>query len=136
MTLPRRAADVPLQEALKIVDGVGQFRPVGDCTLVEGVDLIDMAIEHCRGRRVDKLLIDAKGLVGVAIPSLVDRFLMVEQWAHKSKGMVVVALVVHPEYIHPQKFGVRVAADFGLTADVCSSEPDAIKWLASVPTGM
>ncbi len=61
---------------------------------------------------------------------------MVEQWAHESKGMVVVALVVHPEYIHPQKFGIRVAADFGLTADVYSSEPDALKWLAGVPTGL
>jgi hypothetical protein len=136
MTVSRRATDAALGDTLEIVDGIGQFRPAGDCTLVEAVDLINLAIEYCRGRRVDKLLVDAKRLAGVAIPSLVDRFLMVEQWAHESEGMVVVVLVIHPEYIHPQKFGKRVAADFGLTAEVYSSEPEALKWLASAPTAM
>jgi hypothetical protein len=40
-----------------------------------------------------------------------------------------VVLVVRPEYIHPEKFGVKVAADFGLTADVYSSETAAAAWL-------
>jgi hypothetical protein len=136
MPAPPRAKDAPLQEVLQIVEGLGQFRPVGECTLVEAADLINLAIEHCRSRRVGKLLVDAKGLSGVAIPSLVDRFLMVEQWAHQAKGMVVVVLVIHAEYIHPQKFGVRVAADFGLMADVFSSEPEALEWLANTPTGI
>ena len=54
---------------------------------------------------------------------------MIEEWAQEAKGMVLVVLVVHAEYIHPEKFGVRVAADFGLVADVFTSEPDAFKWL-------
>ena len=45
--------------------------------------------------------------------------------------MVLVVLVVHAEYIHPEKFGVRVAADFGLVADIYTSETDAFKWLLS-----
>ncbi len=136
MTTPSNLNDSPMMKSLEIVDGMGDFRPVGECTLVQAVELINLAIGECRNRRVDKLLINGKGLTGVSIPSLVDRFLMMEQWAHQSKGMVVVALVVHPEYIHPQKFGVRVGADFGLTADVYSSEPEARKWLSSVPTAI
>jgi hypothetical protein len=43
-------------------------------------------------------------------------------------------MVVHAEYIHPQKFGVVVAADFGLTCDVHTSESDALRWLADIGT--
>jgi hypothetical protein len=57
--------------------------------------------------------------------------LMVEQWARESSSMVVAAMVASPEYIHPQKFGVRVAADLGLVADVFTSESDALRWLSN-----
>ena len=77
-----------------------------------------------------RLLVNATELTGVPIPSLVDRFLMIEEWAQEAQSMVVVALVVPAEYIHPQKFGIRVAADFGLVADVYTSETDALRWLA------
>ena len=56
---------------------------------------------------------------------------MVEEWAHEAKGMVFVALVARAEYIHPKKFGAVVAADFGLVANVYTSETDALKWLSS-----
>jgi hypothetical protein len=95
------------------------------------VDRISSAIAYCRNQSVSKLLVDGTGLVGVPIPSLVDRFLMAEEWASVAKGMVVVALVVRSEYIHPTKFGVRVAADFGLVLDVHTTETEALKWLSS-----
>ena len=116
------------QELRKDIYG---FRPRGECSLVEAVELIKSAIAFCRDRNVAKLLVDGRDLTGVSIPSLVDRFLMVEDWAQEAKGMVVVVLVAHAEYIHPEKFGVKVAADFGLTLDVYTSEPDALKWLTS-----
>jgi hypothetical protein len=67
----------------------------------------------------------------VSIPTLVDRFLMVEEWAQAARGMIVAAIVAHQEYIHPEKFGVKVAADFGSTVDVFTSEVDALKWLST-----
>jgi hypothetical protein len=117
---------------LEVRNGIGEFRPRGECSLVEAVDFINGAIAHCRDRGIAKILVNGTGLVGISVPSLVDRFLMVEQWAQEGKGMVVVVLVVHAEYIHPQKFGVKVAADFGLTADVYTSEVDAFEWLSSL----
>ena len=97
----------------------------------QAVHLITEAIACCRDRRTNRLLIVTTGLAGVSIPTLVDRFLMVEEWARESNGVVVVALVASPEYIHPQKFGVRVAADFGLVSDVFTSESDALTWLSN-----
>jgi hypothetical protein len=118
-------------EHLEVKDGVCRFHPRGECTLVETVDLISSAIAYCRREKVRKLLVNATDLTGVPVPSLVDRFLMVEEWAREAKSMVVVAMVVPPEYIHPKKFGVMVAKDFGLTVDVYTSEIDALAWLSA-----
>ena len=116
---------------LEVRAGICEFRPRGESSLVDAVELITRAIAYCRDRHIDKLLVVTTGLSGVSIPTLVDRFLMVEEWARAANGMVVAALVASPEYIHPEKFGVRVAADFGFVADVFSSEADALRWLST-----
>ena len=120
---------------LEVINGVATVRPNGDYSLVEAVALVSSAIAWCRDRGIARLLIDGTGIDRLAIPSLVDRFLMVEEWAHQSNGVVAVALVALPEYIHPEKFGVKVALDFGLVCDVCTSEEAAWKWLTKVGPG-
>ncbi len=119
-----------LTEHLKIKKDVCEYRPHGKSTLVEAVTLITSAIAYCRRQKIGKLLVDATGLDDVPIPTLVDRFLMVEEWAEVAESLVVGALVVHEEYIHPQKFGVQVAAEFGLEIDVFTSEAEAMRWLS------
>jgi len=116
---------------LEVKEGMCQCRPRGESSLAEVVDLIAEAIALCRERRINKLLVVPDGLIGVSIPTLVDRFLMIEAWAEAGRGMVVAAIVAHPQYIHPQKFGVKVAADFGLVVDVFTAEADAMKWLSA-----
>ena len=120
-----------MTDHLKVREGICEFRPRGESSLVEVVDLITEAIAYCRDHGIGRLLIVGDDLTGVSIPTLVDRFLMVEAWAQAARGMIVAAIVAHPEYIHPEKFGVRVAADFGLTVDVFTSEVDALKWLST-----
>jgi len=125
-------------ETMEFHDGRGTFRPRGRYTLADAVDLVSKAIAHCRERSAGALLVDATGLVDLPMPSLVDRFLMVEDWAHEAEGMVIVAMVVPAEYIHPDKFAVKVALKFGLICDVYSSEEEASMWLldaASNATG-
>ena len=130
-------------EYVELIEGIAHFRPCCTCSLVEAVDLISHAIAYCRDRRIAKLFIDATGIEGVPLPSLVDRFLMVEAWAQESKSLVVVVLVVQVEYIHPQKFGVIALTDFGrdvvlemnrigMIVDVFTSETDALEWLTNV----
>ncbi len=114
---------------IDLFDGIGRFAPSGEYSLVDAVDLVSNAIAHCRDRGVDRLLVDVTGITGIPIPTLVERFLMVEDWAHESSGKVIVAMVTTAEYIHPQKFGVRVAERFGLVCDVYTSTPDALSWL-------
>ncbi|HEY2862025.1 MAG TPA: hypothetical protein VGK37_00215 [Casimicrobiaceae bacterium] len=106
------------------------YRPLGKYSLVEAVELISAAITDCRAHGATSLLVDVSGLTDLPIPTLVDRFLMVEDWAQKAEGTVVVAMVAPLEYIHPQKFGVKVALHFGLICDVYSSEEEALKWLS------
>jgi hypothetical protein len=117
---------------LEVVDGVASFRPHGSYSLVDAVALVSSAIAYCRDRGVARLLIDGTWISGVTVPSLVDRFLMVEEWAHQANGVVVVALVASPEYIHPEKFGVKVALDFGLVCDIYTSKEAAWNWLLEV----
>jgi hypothetical protein len=119
-----------LFEHLEIKRDVCEYRPRGQSTLVEAVALIASAFTYCRQHKLAKLLVNATGLDDVPIPTLVDRFLMVEEWAEVAEGLVVGALVVHEEYIHPQKFGVRFAAELGLKIDVFTSETEAISWLS------
>lgn len=114
---------------LEINDGLCEFRLQGEHSLAEAVALVSAAISYCRDRGVPNLLVNATGLTGVPVPTLVDRFLMVEDWAQAASGTVVVAMVVSPEYIHPQKFGVKVALDFGLICDVYTTEREALSWL-------
>jgi hypothetical protein len=122
---------MPAQQRVEVRYGICRFLLSGEFSLVEAVELISKAIAYCRDQKADKLLIDAAGVIGVPIPPLVDRFLIAEEWAQEAEGMVVVVLVVRAEYIHPEKFGVRVAADLGLTIDVYTSEEEAMKWLSS-----
>ena len=63
-------------EHLEIVDGICEVRPRGEYSLVEAVEIVTSAIAFCRDRGIPKLLVDGTGLVGLPIPSLVDRFLM------------------------------------------------------------
>ena len=132
---PRRAAFASceniLQESLETRDGICRLHPRGESSLVETVNLISCAIASCRNRTIAKLLVNVTALAGVSVPSIVDRFLMMEEWAQESKGMVLVALVVQPELVHPQKFGVEVAEHFGLTAQVFTSDTEALDWLSS-----
>lgn len=120
---------MPTLESLQFHHGLGTFRPRGRYSLVDAVDLVSNAITHCRKRNVSMLLVDATGFVDLPIPTLVDRFLMVEDWAHEAKGTVIVAMVAPVDYIHPRKFGVKVALEFGLICDVYSSE-EASTWLS------
>ena len=113
----------------EVHDGVASYRPRGKHSLVDAVDLVSRAIAQCRDRDVKMLLVDARGFVDLPIPSLVDRFLMVEDWAQEANGTVVVAMVAPPEYIHPRKFGEKVALQFGLICAVYDSEEAASTWL-------
>jgi hypothetical protein len=116
---------------LQMTDGACRLHPTGEMSLVDAVELVTLTIEHCRLRRIRKLLVNLTDLSGFSTPTLIDRFLMIEDWAEAAEGKVVVAVVTRPELIHPQRFGVQVAQDSGMRSDVFASEADAVAWLAA-----
>jgi hypothetical protein len=120
-----------VDEQLSVADGVCTFRPLGQASLVESVDMITGVIARCRAQSITKLLVDLRELAGYPVPSLADRFWMVQDWAHAAQGAVIVALVALPQYIDPNKFGVKAAADAGLKGDVFTSVADATAWLVA-----
>ena len=86
-------------------------------------------------RNISKLLVDLRELFGYPVPSLADRYWMVQDWAEAAQGALIVAVVALPEYVDPNKFGVKAAADAGLKGDVFTSIADAMAWLsANEPT--
>ena len=121
-------------ERLELIEGICHVRHRGEHTLVEAVAVVKKAIRYCRARQISKLLFDGRGFVGLAIPSVVDRFLIAEEWALEARSRVTVGLVLDSRYIHPQKFGVTAATHFGLTADVYESETAALQWLSTLPS--
>jgi hypothetical protein len=123
----REGMQIP--EFMTVAEGLCFFRPQGRVSLVEGVELITKAVAHCRIQKMERLLVDVTKLTGYPVPTLADRFWMVQDWAQAAQGELIMAFVALPEYIDPGKFGVKAAADAGLKADVFTADEDARAWL-------
>lgn len=105
------------------------YRPAASVALGEAVELIDRAIAFARDQGLDESLVDITGLTGFDPPTLAERYSLIQQWAETAAGRLRLAMVARPEMVDPQKFGVTVAANRGLVADVFTSEPEAEAWL-------
>jgi hypothetical protein len=118
---------------IEVLGDCAYYRPTGTLPLEEAVELLDQTIAHVRDRRIPKLLISARGLVGFRSPTLPERYFFVRRWAATARGLVQIALVVPAELIDPEKFGTTVAQNAGLDADVFTNEPEALAWLQRTP---
>lgn len=120
-------------DRLELVEGIGIFRPVGTYRFQQLVALVTEVIVQARERGIGKLAVITYGVSGFQPPSLSERHWMVREWVDASQGKLKVAMVVPVEFIDPEKFGIVAAANFGVTADVFTSETDALKWLRELP---
>jgi CheY-like chemotaxis protein len=111
--------------------GRGIYRPAGSVSFDQAVALVRAAIAAAHGHQVRGLLVNTIALTGFLTPDTFERFLMAVEWAEEARGGVHLALVARPEMIHPQKFGVLVAANRGLMSNVFTTEVEARSWLAA-----
>jgi hypothetical protein len=118
-----------LHAEIRIRDGCAYYRPTGEVTLAQATQLCDQAIAFARERRVPKLFINAQGLSGFPSPTLPERYFIARQLAETARARVQLALVVPQEMIDPEKFGIMVARNVGMNADVFSQEGEALDWL-------
>lgn len=119
-------------EHFEMVGDHAVFRPTGEVSLLQAIQMVTAAIAFAREQHVRKLMVVTSGLTGFEPPSLAARYFFIHEWARAAGGSVRVAVVAKPEMIDPQKFGVTVAATSGLIGDVFASEDEAIAWLQIV----
>ena len=118
-----------VRDAIKVIDQCAFCRPEGATTLDEAVVFVEQAITHTREAGVPKLLFNALHLTGVRSPSLPERYFISRRFADAARGKVQMALVIHDHMIDPEKFGIQVARNAGMNADVFDNEPKALAWL-------
>jgi hypothetical protein len=116
-------------EYFEIAGSRGFFRPSGSVSLAEVVNMVTVAIEFARAHGVRELIVNVCDLTGFESPSITQRYFFVEKWAIVAGASVRLAMVVRTEMINPQKFGVTVAVNRGLDANVFESEAEAVDWL-------
>ncbi len=116
-------------EFFSLEDNFARYAPEGDVSLETAVDMISRVIEHARANDIPGILVDVRRLHGFPHPSVVDRFWFVREWATRSSGRVVLAMVQRPEMIDKDQIGVTMASNAGLTANVFDNESDARDWL-------
>ena len=114
---------------LEVVDGCVVCRMTGEIPLEKSVNRVTEAIEFARTHGIRNLLVDSTGLTGFKSPSVHERYFFVRKWAAASRGLVRIAMVARPEMIDPEKFGVTVAQNAGLSGDVFLSMEDAWAWI-------
>jgi CheY-like chemotaxis protein len=115
-------------------DRCGLYRPTGSVSFDGAVALVRAAIAAARRNGLPDLLVDTTALTGFASPDTFGRFLAAVEWATEAKSGVRLAMVARQEMIHPQKFGVLVAANRGLMSNIFPTEAEARAWLAE-PSG-
>jgi hypothetical protein len=125
-----------VNENIEVTGDCAFYRPAGKVTLEQGAELVDQAIVFARDRRIAKLLVNCTNLTGFPSPTLPQRYFMVRGWAKTAQGLVQMVMVVRPEMIDPEKFGMTVAHNAGFLADVYPTEPEALAWLELPPEGM
>ncbi len=95
----------------------------------QAAQAVTAAIAEACARGWRKLLIEITAGPGFAAPSLAMRAEMTRDWAAAAQGRVIVAMVCPIEFIDPHRFGVSMARNFGMVANVFVDEASARDWL-------
>ena len=118
--------------AFEMVDGIACLRLAGTYRFEPATALVTSALEQAFMQRHDRLLVVATDVVGFDSPGIAARHQMMRHWAGAAQAWVRLALVVRPELIDPEKFGVIAARNFGFLTDVFETEHEALEWLRTL----
>src|SRR5262245_46470601 len=115
--------------------GRAVYRPSGTVTFDEAVALVRAAIAAACEKQARELLVDSTALIGFPSPNTFQRFLAAVGWAEEANGRLRLSMVARAELIDPQKFGMTVATNRGLTCNVFTTEAEASAWLDAKRAG-
>jgi hypothetical protein len=109
--------------------GYAVFRPVGEFSFDEMVQLISRAVVRCRRQKIGKLLIITTGASGFHPAGIAEQYNLVEQIAADAASLVKIAHMVNPEWVRSRDFRVTVAGNRGLELENFDAESAALEWL-------
>ncbi len=101
----------------------------GEMSFAQAVRLVQDVLVRMRERGVQELLIEALDLKLDHIPGVGERYFMARDWAAAARGAFRVALVVQPELIDPEKFGMLALRNSGLVGEVFRTREEGLAWL-------
>ena len=108
------------------------YRPVGSVTFERAIEMVAEAIRGARTLGLVDVLVNTNGLTGFASPSIFARHALAVKWAEAVGGSGLhVAIVARAELIDPEKIGVLMAQNRGVSGDVFTTEAAALAWLDS-----
>jgi hypothetical protein len=108
------------------------FRPVGNVTFERAVMMVSESLALTRSLGLADILVNSTGLTGFPAPSIFSRHAFAVKWAEIMGGSGIrVAVVARPEIIDPDKIGMLMAQNRGVSADVFTTELAALAWLDS-----
>jgi hypothetical protein len=118
-------------EHFEIVGKRGFYRPQGKASYDLAVEMVYEAIKHARSLGLASLLVNTTGLAGITPPTIFGRHALAVKWAEAAGSGLHVALVARPELVDPEKIGVVMAQNRGVSGDVFTTEVAAHAWLDS-----
>lgn len=107
-------------------DGYIEARFLGDYSVERFNRQAEEASRDCRERKKSKLLVDLTLLD--ASPTTMERYELASHAVRVSAGLRV-ALLVRPTFLDPNKFGIVVAQNRGLSVDAFTERQKAVDWL-------
>jgi len=107
-------------------DGYLEARFLGAFAVARFNRQSEAASQACRERKLKKLLVDLLRLQGNL--STLERYEIASYAVRVSAGLMVALLVV-PAFLDPNKFGIMVAQNRGLIVDAFTERQKAIDWL-------
>ena len=107
----------------------GFYRPTGNATFEQGIDLVTKAMVVARDNGCLDLLVNVYGLTGIQSPTVFARYDLAVRWAQSAGSKLRVALVSPRALLDPEKIGVLMAQNRGAIGDVFVDEAEAIAWL-------
>jgi hypothetical protein len=107
----------------------GFYRPVGQVSFEQAVDLIADGVRTARELGLADMVANTTGLTGFTPPNVFSRHSMALKWAQSAGASMRVALVARAELIDPQRIGVLMYQNRGGNGDVFTNETEAVAWL-------
>ena len=111
--------------------GFARCKLTGAFSMSDGVARVTQAIAGATARGYLGLVVDIRGIEGIEPPDVAARHAFVRGWAGVAGPNLRVAMVARPEFIDPEKFGLVVARNFGMDANIFDTQAEALYWLRS-----